>query len=571
MITFFNKSSLSQQKNKPFLFKTICWVLPLVFLHSTIASAQTPLDSDNQTTLNISNISNNQTNNSNNQITNIKSTYLDSNLDSSNNANPQINPSNQLLLPLKEATTMLLNNNPEIQLQKENVSLAQLEVKASKGIYDKKLSAFFQYNLDSFPITSTLIRSTKSFTNVTSSIYTYNASFSKSYPAGGSIRLQFDNTRLETDEAFATLLLQYRSRISFTFSQPLLRNFRINDNVRKSRILEKKINISEQLLRQRIIDLIAQTEKAYHELAFAIKNVELIHQTVLEAEQQLALSKLRVNAGTLAPIEVVSANTELALRKEKEIIANLAIKKAETALKKLILGDPESPIWQQQIIPTDPIDFNPNLVDLNTAISDALARRSEVRILEIEREINKIDSDYFSNQRKPQLDVFSTFFTQNLNGQRNQNPNAPDSFVGNYFETLLGIYKFRGYVFGATFSFNFNNRDAKANLAKTFVTSNQVETSKQKVFQTITIETSNSLRATELSLQRVLAAQLAVTEAEIQLHAEQSRYQQGVSTNFLVFKSQNRLALAQARELRAKIDYINAQTELKKVTASNID
>src|SRR5262249_32696087 len=159
---------------------------------------------------------------------------------------------------------------------------------------DTRLDGYFQYFLQSYPITSVLIRSFNSPSHVTSNSYTYNGSFSHLYSWGGSLKVEFDNSRLRTDEAFSTLGLQYRTKAGISFTMPLMRNFRINDEERRTRSLRRMLDNSDLAFRQKLVDLIARTQAAYYDLVFAIENEKILRQSVELAVAQLQLNEQQV-------------------------------------------------------------------------------------------------------------------------------------------------------------------------------------------------------------------------------------------------------------------------------------
>src|SRR5262249_6156530 len=247
-------------------------------------------------------------------------------------------------------------------------------------------------------------------------IYTYNFSGTKLLSTGGSVEVDFNNTHTKTNLVFATLNPQFNTQLTFSYRQPLFRNFSVDQTLRTIRSMKKQLDISDLNFRQKLIALIAQVQSSYYDLAFAIRNEEIQREAVDLAAVQLRNNQIQVKAGTAAPIEIVSAEAEVERRKDAAISALLTITQAENALKNLILDDPNSDMWNAQIVP-DPIEFTPESIDLQSAINIAMDRRPEIKQLEFQGELNKIDIDFFKNQEKPQIDLIALFGGTGLGGQ----------------------------------------------------------------------------------------------------------------------------------------------------------
>jgi len=482
-----------------------------------------------------------------------------------------IDPSKVLSISLNDAIKQALEHNLDIQIEADNIKIAEHNLEAAQGVYDTTVDAKYAYLLDSFPFSISLTSNPSQFIlKSTTSSSTYNGRISQSFASGGFFQVDFITNKFSTNNAFVTLSRsdQYRSVTSISFTQPFLKNFRINQNQRNIRSLKKLLDVSDLTFRRKLIDLVAQVQAAYYDLAFAIQNEQILRESVELAVTQLHRNEVQLEAGRAAPIDIVSSEAELELRRDEAIASLLAITQAENVLRNLILDDPTSQIWRSRILPVDPIDFIPETIDLQNAINIAMQRRPEIKELELRGELNNIEIEYFKNQLKPQLDFFASFSGVNLVGNTDTNQ-APNTFIGN-FEGLSGIFKFRGYSVGANFSFFIGNRTAKANFAKTLVDGRQIDARKRKMVQSILSEVYDSVAAVDATAERVKAATAAVTAATEQLKAEEEKYSVGLSNNFFVLQRQNNLSLARGRQLRAKVDYIKARASLQRVMANNI-
>jgi outer membrane protein len=485
-----------------------------------------------------------------------------------------------LNLSLRDAISMGLEHNLDIQVERDNIKIAEYNLLSAYGVYDPLVDSQFFFNRVNNPTGSALEAGTGSLSTLSDS-YTYNFGFSKLLDTGGQFTADFDNTRSTTNLRFATLNPQFSPRVNFTFRQPLLRNFKNDVNQRNIRRLKKELDISDLTFRQRLIDLIARVQTAYYNLAFALRNEEIQRESVDLAAVQLRNNQIQVKAGTAAPIDIVSAEAALESRKDAAIAALLDITEAENALKTLILDDPNSDVWNHRII-TESIDFTPEPIDLTSALNIAMDRRPEIKQLELQSELNKIELDFLKNQEKPQVDFIASFGGRGLAGTSRTaappptgDPTTPPTTISNPFEggyatALSNIFDFRSYQVGVVFSFPLRNRTAKANISRTLVSNTQLEAKKRQMVQSIVTDVRNALQAVETARQRVEAAHAAVVAAEAQLKGEEQKFAVGLSTNFFVLQRQNELSIARGNELRAKTDYNIARANLQRVMANNV-
>ncbi len=490
-----------------------------------------------------------------------------------------VDATKQMKLSLRDAITMALESNLDIQIEKDNVKIAEYNLLSAQGVYD--ITTRFNYNLadNTFPSASALNRSGDSL-KIKSNTQDFNFSASQLFTSGGQLNVEFNNRRQSTNNAFQLLNPQYTPNLNVQFTQPLLRNFRQNQNERSIRSLKKQLDMSDLQFRQRLIDLISRVSNAYYDLVFALQNSEIQRESVELAAVQLRNNQIQVKAGTAAPIEIVSAEAEVERRKDSAISALLTITQAENSLKSLLIDDPASEYWSYSIIPTDQVEFTPEAIDLASALNVAMDRRPEIKQLDLRSEINKIDIDFFKNQTKLQLDITGGFSVLGISGKQAQrfisDPGGggpipvPTTFDGGYFKALGNMFESRSYNFGINISFPIRNRTAKANLSRALVESRQLEARKRQTIETIIVEVRNAIQAVETARQRVEAAQSAVKAAEAQLKGEEQKFAVGLSTNFFVLQRQNDLSVARGNELRARIDYNKARADLQRVMANNV-
>jgi hypothetical protein len=285
-------------------------------------------------------------------------------------------------------------------------------------------------------------------------------------------------------------------------------------------------------------------------------------------------------------------------------------------LKQLFLRDPNANEWVMQIVPTDAPVLTDEPVDLEAALKDAMEFRPELNRLKVDKEINKIDLDYYKNQTKPKIDLTSTFsldglalgkvstdsflsplivpqtpgtetsansYFYNLICRSTLTPppncsNIPNVtiagssafFNGGFNRSFANLFRSDApnFTVGVTISFPFRNKTAKADLATARFQTERIDAQTRSQEQTIIAEVRNAVQAVETARQRIATAIRARENAEIQLEGERKLYDVGRSTTFLLFQRENTLTNARNAEIRAETDYNKALSELQRATST---
>ncbi len=528
-----------------------------------------------------------------------------------------VNASQTRPLSLDQAIRLALGNNNNIEIAREDVRIAESGLRSLEGTYDGTFNFAPNYtrnNTTGQPATADI---------------RFNSSFSRLVkPGGGNYQVFFNNSR--TENAFAQAQATsgnigggsssalFFTSIGVTYTQPLLRDFRVDQTRRQIKIQQKRVAQSDADFRRQTIDTISQVQRAYWDLVFALRDQENRVANLNLTKENLRQVEAKISAGSAAPLQRAEVSTELANRESDVLIASQQVSIAENALKQLLLKDAIAPEWSESLIPTDTPDIDvqdPAPVSLDDAIKDAIANRPELNRLRLEKEINTIDVDYFKNQTRPRLDFSSTlsfngiaqsgsdsssstfvplitgdptsnadaFLLQQIrllnmgNPTNSQIPNIeflppPAFFTGGYSQSLRNMFRSDApnYTFGVTFSFPLKNTTAEADLATAEYQRSRLDAQTRSQEQTILAEVRNAVQALETSRQRVRTARQALENAEIQLDGERKLFDVGRSTTFLLFQRENALTNAKNAEIRAETDYNKALADLQRVTSTTL-
>ncbi len=490
---------------------------------------------------------------------------------------------NLLPLSLNEAIRRALENNNDIEVARNDVRFAETTLRSFEGVYDPVLNIIPEINNLVQSQQSTLGGGTDQTGTLTTTDFRFDNSISKFFSVGGgSYTFFFNNNRRTTNSRFNQFSPVYSASAGVTFTQPLWRDRSIDNNRRQIRIQRKRLEQSDADFRRRTIDVITQVQRAYWDLVFTLRdqqnqiaNVNLTRENLRRIEAQIA-------AGAIAPLSRAEVQTELSLRESDLLLATQGVTVAENNLKQLILRDTQSREWSAQLTPTDAPSFDSTPVNLADALAEARANRPELRRLNLSREINSIDLQYFKNQTRPRIDLQGTVATTGLAGTPivTTDPitgeviptTATPGLIGGYGRTLRNLFNFdtRNVVAGVAIQIPLRNRTAEANLAGTRILRTQLEATTRLQEQSIEVEVRNAAQAVETSRRRVLAARSARENAELQLTGEQRLYQVGRSTTFLLLQRENQLLNSRNLELRAETDYNKALADLQRATSTTL-
>ena len=486
--------------------------------------------------------------------------------------------SNILTLSLNDAIRKALQNNNEIEIARDDVRFAETQLRGLYGVYDPLFSVTPQIIHNITPQQSSLGGGGAAGTTTTT-IFNVSPTISKNfYRGGGSYTLGFANSRQTTSNLFSSLSPAYSSNLSLQFNQPLLRNRDIDINRRSIKIQKKFIQQTDSDFRQRTIQIISQVQAAYWNLVFALRNQQNQLESLNVARQNMRNIEAQIEAGAKAPLDRAQVQTDISARETQLFIATQNVSIAENTLKQLMLRDPAAPEWTAQITPTDTpvLDLSP--VNLQLALDEAHKNRPEIRRLNLQKEINAIDLDYYKNQTKPQIDLNGTFALTGLAGTpcdpvtNTRCTPPPTNLVGGFGKDIRNLLSgdTRNLTVGVTISFPFKNRTAEANLAGARIQRDQLEASFRSQDQAIEMDVRNAAQAVDTARRRVLTSRMARESAEQQLAGEEKLYEVGRSTTFLLLQRQNELTIARTNELQAQTDYNKALADLQRATGSTL-
>ncbi len=514
---------------------------------------------------------------------------------------------NQLSMTLEEAVTLALQNNNDIDNTRIGVKIAEFNFRAADAIYVPTVTSDSFYQRATTPTASTIsgAGSSGSVTQTTASANLGASGFSRKY--GGSYQATLSNSRTTTNNLNATLNPQFPSGLILTYIQPLRRGLRIDTNRRNIEIAKKNLSLTDVQFRQKVIDVVNQVEQGYWDLVFALRNLQVQNDAVKQARVQLESNQRLVKQGVLAPIEIVAATAQITTFEQNVYSAQESVTKAENTLKTLILKERTSDIWSRPLTPVTPVELSAPKIPLEIAIGDALRNRMELQQLDKTAEINEINTRYFKDLLKPQINFIGTYTGTGLAGgsnpvTRTSSPvdsnllarvnqlsaiqgissliipptisvtSPPANLVGNYFGSVGNLIKndFPTYRFGISISFPFKNRIAEAQFGQSLAQGSQIKNQRSQAELLIEADVRNALQALRSAEAKLASANASRLAAEQLFESEQRQFRAGTATVYLIFQRQTDLLNAQSRELQAQTDLNKAIANFQRATGNTL-
>ena len=517
-----------------------------------------------------------------------------------------VDMSEQRALSVREVIEMALANNKDIEVARENVRAAEFDLQAARGVYEPRFLTNSYYERSKQPVASFL--SGSSTGSVTQSGFFSSSSVQGLEPKfGGGYRVDFINNRITTDNLFAALNPQYPTALTFSYTQPLLRGRSFDQNRRLIEIGKKNLSLTDAQFRQRAVETITAVQRAYWDLVYTLRNLQIQREAAADARRQLEHNKRLVREGLLAPIDVVAAEAQVSGFEQSVFSALDDVGRAENYLKSLVAENREAPIWRVALVPTESVDLAPPQVSLDEAMQAALKSRPELLSSDVAREINEIEQRFAREQTRPQVDLVASYGLVGLAGsqtsQDGTNPltaqNAqirqrinelsgivglqplpepplatlPGNLVGGEFQSLanLAANRYTNFRAGVQINLPFRNTTAKAQLGRTLVDAERIRTQREQLEQLIQVDVRNALQLVRTAESRLRSAATARSASEQQYASEQRKLDAGQSTVFLVLERQTQLATARGNELRAQTELNKAIAELQRATGNALE
>ncbi|HKE09503.1 MAG TPA: TolC family protein [Candidatus Acidoferrum sp.] len=543
----------------------------------------------------------------------------------------QLIQNGKLNLSLEDAIALALENSMDIVVQRYNPWMADASILKTKSggfgfgvpnslsagstaslpnlVFDPFISQTVSFNDNKVPINNPLTSGTGIVTNTLSALGihtdTYNTQYTQGFSTATTVTAFWDNTRSSSSSKVNLFDPFVQSTLGVNLSQQLLQGFGRDITRRNILIAENNRKIADLTFAQQAITTVTNTINAYWELVYARENVKVQQQAVTVSEKLYNDNKKQLEIGTMAPLDVTRAESELATDRQNLIVAQTTQLQDELVLKNQISKDPTaSNLIDLEIIPTDKPD-SPQTIQLSPfadAVKEAFANRPDVQEQIINLKNGEIDVKATRNALLPVATVNATYYSTGLAGNSaitTSTPAAGPQIVdatGNPITvqgpggTLIPVFvpsatimttgvskqgfsdamsqvfhnRFPDYQVGFNFNIPIRNRAAQADSLHAQLTQRQLEAQMQQIKNSAVLDVRNTSIALEQGRAQVEAASKARELQQQTFDAEQKKYQLGASTVYNVILTQRDLITAQGTELRALANLAEARANYER-------
>jgi outer membrane protein len=478
-------------------------------------------------------------------------------------------------LTMDEAVRLALENNLGIREERLNPEIQNYGVVRAKSAFTPALFSSVTRGNSTVPPTDFL--STGGASVVSSGSLITVAGMQQVLPFGGAnYQFSWDGSRATTDAPRTVFSPQLGSHLNMEYNQPLLRNFKI-DTLRQQLFQSQNLQqIADIQLRQRVTQTSRNVRAAYYNLIGTIAGLDVAQQSLDLARQSLKDNRTRVEVGTMAPIDIVSAEAEVASNEENVIVAEAAIQTAQDQLRALILNPSQPGFWESRFKPADQPMLAAQAINVDLAIKNALANRTDILQLKKNMESTDIDRRYFENQKLPAVDLQARYGVTGVGGTQflygspgidGEIPQVIGSSVRSFGDALRDVFAndFRQWSFAVNVSYPIGTSIAEAAVAQNKLLQQQQHTTLADLEMQVTTQVREVGRNVNTNLKRVEATRKARELAERRLEAEEKRFTVGLSSTFELVQAQRDLARARQNELNATIDYNRSLVDFETV------
>jgi outer membrane protein len=472
-------------------------------------------------------------------------------------------PGPERRLSITDAVELALKQNADLEVVRIAPLIQDENIAQARSAWAPTFTTFFQGDNRDTPINSLLAGDVDKLENNSTAL---NFGLSSALPwRGASYRVGWDNSRATTNNIFANFTPQTGSNLTFNFTQPLLRNFGIDQTRQQLQVSRKNREISEVQVTEAVATTTRRVKNAYWDLVFALNSLEVQRLSLDLAQRSLKENRARVEIGTMAPIDIVQAEAEVAQREEAAIVAEAAIARSEDALRALIYGEHAVDEWNLRLVPTDAATFLPVAVDLQAVTTQALAARTDIMQAQKTLEANDVSIRFLRNQMLPGLTASVDYGGTGIGGtQFIRGEGFPGPVIGSttrrYSDVLGDLIRnnFPSWTFGLQLSYPLGTSTQDVNLARARLQNQQSVKQLDASRIRVATEVRETARMVTTNGKRVEATRASRALAEKRLEAEEKKFQAGMTTNFFVLQAQRDLNQARNNELQALIDYLKS-------------
>lgn len=518
----------------------------------------------------------------------------------------------KLVISLQDAISLALKNNLDIQVQQFNPWIAETSILRGRAIgavssFDPTYTLVTGVNVTNSPVVNPFLSGTGTggLSAVTQHSFFVQDTYTQNFSTGTSFQVTLNGTRTASSASANIFNPSIQTSTNVSLGQQLLRGFGKNYNDRPLYIAQNNKLISDAAFKQSVLADITTVQIDYWELVYARQNVAVGQQVLATAQKLLSDDQKQVEIGTLAPLDVTSAEAGVAGAQQQLVQDQTVLRQDELVLLSVITKNPIAPnLTNIEVVPTDNM-FIPDeteKIPLDQAVKEAITNRPDYQEFALALKGDDINIRAAKNELLPALQISGNYGWTGLAGvQTVQGAVIPGTFNANLNEPIvdssgaiipnefisvpvtqpstvnttgLGTAfndvfqnKFPNYGATLTFQLPIRNRSAQADSIQSILTQRQDLVKLQAETNTVVVD----VRSTQITLEQdraaLTAAQATVKYAQDAVDAEEKKLQFGTSTTFAVVQLQQNLAQDAAALVRAEVNLVEAKVQFDRAMA----
>ena len=473
-------------------------------------------------------------------------------------------------LSLGEAIALAVANNQDLNVSVNTAEASRYILLSNWGIFDPLAEASILRSHTETPASSNLVGADVSTRDSTD----FSTRVTQLAPTGGTFSLGFTVDRTSQNSSFFFVNPAYTSGLTFSFDQPLLRNFGRDTTTWLIRSARNTRDASYLNFVRSVQGTVNSVELAYWDLVYALRNLEVKKESRSLSAELNRITKIKIDVGSLAPIDIVQTEVGIATAEQEIIIAEGLIGDAQDRLKRLLNFDPSK--WNVPILPADELRAEQPGVEVEDGLKRALVGRPEILATQYAVDNEHIRYEYWRNQTRPALDLVGSYGFSGLGGTttlRDEMGNIISRTRGDLGDSLQQITDrdFKNWSIGLNFSYPILNRRAKGQRGAALYSWESAKANLGAVEQNVMLEVRSAARDIETARRSTVAAQKARELAERNLDAERKKFDNGMTTSFQVLQITNDLSAARTIELQSLAVYRKALSAYHYAVADILD
>ena len=466
-----------------------------------------------------------------------------------------------LRLTVDDAVKMALEHNPDLSADRLDPQISDTRVAAAAGAFRPSVNSSVNRNNQIQPPSSFLLPTATQNDAITSS-----AGISQKLPwYGTSYSVSWNAVHTNTNSFLTSYNPLVTSGLSLSLSQPLVRDLKIDASRQQLRTSQINRDIAGTRLRESLVHTTAGVKSAYWNLVSAIQNVDARMSALSLAQELARVNKAKVDVGQSPPLDLLSAQAEVAADDEQLIIAQTAVRQSEDRLRVLIFDPTDRAMWDVPIAPIDSPPIATITPDVNAAVARALDSRADLNRAKKDIDNAAVSLKYADNQKLPDVRFNLSYLASGLGGTqilRDTSAGFPGTVVGpgsitdfNSVLNQLFAHDYPTWTVGVSVTYPLGKSVEEAGYARAQLERRQADERLKSSESRAIQQVRDAGWKIDMNAKRIATTRLARDLADQRLDAERKRFEVGLSTSFFVIQAQRDLAQAKANELGAILAY----------------